>query len=191
VIAGGEARIDRATGGAAGGGAAAREPQAASRSGNQPAHRSQDLGEAAGRRRATRPRWRSRRPAASAAISIGRILVGVLGVDVLALGKVDVQLERGDAHARGAPGDQVHADPPLVDVDRGAVGEVVEIEGPAQLAVDAPEEVQVEARGDAARVVVGGVQQARVLAQIAPMSTPSPGRGSGAHRRGSRPPPGG
>src|SRR5262245_44013726 len=92
-----------------------------------------------------------------------RVLVGVLGVDHLAGRQRDLERERVDAEALRALADQVHAYAPQgLVVDRAMI-ECIEVEVAAQLAIDAREDVLVEARGDARGVVVGALERAAVL----------------------------
>ncbi len=60
----------------------------------------------------------------------------------------------------------MHLDAPERGVVERVVAEAAQVEIAAQLAVDAREQVQVERRGDAARVVVGRVQDVGVLLQV-------------------------
>src|SRR5437868_5738299 len=64
----------------------------------------------------------------------------------------------------------------------GAVGEGIEVEVGAQLAVDAGEDVEVEARGDAGGIVIGRMQHAFVLDQVDPDDEP---RGGSENARGA------
>ena len=62
--------------------------------------------------------------------------------------------------------DQVHLDAVALAVVDRAMGEGGEIEIAAELAVDAHQHIEVEARGDAGRIVIGVVQHALVLFEI-------------------------
>src|SRR5512134_2915525 len=102
-----------------------------------------------------------------------RVLVGVLRVYRLALAEADAAPADPDLlrfHAF-----QVHLDAAARRVVEGAVAERRQVEIGAELAIDASEEVQIESGGDAARVVVGGVEPRRVLLEIDPdQEAPSP-----------------
>ncbi len=77
-------------------------------------------------------------------------------------------VEAGAEHAHGLLllAEQVHLDAvPLAVVDR-AMGEGGEVEIAAELAVDADQHVEIEARGDAGRIIVGVVKHALVLFEI-------------------------
>ena len=71
---------------------------------------------------------------------------------------------------------EVHLDPLCVAVPDRAMREGVEIERPAELAVDADEQVPVERGGDAERIVVGEhAARASGFTRSAPSSSESPG----------------
>src|SRR5436305_14991422 len=67
----------------------------------------------------------------------GGVLVPALGVDRLPLGEGGVEAEGVDAHALLLAADEVHLDPRALLVVERAVGEAVEAEMAAELAVDA------------------------------------------------------
>ena len=71
-----------------------------------------------------------------------------------------------DARALRMPARQVHLDASGLGMVDGAVAEAVEVERAVQLAVDARQQIEVERGGDASGVVVGGVENARVLLQV-------------------------
>ena len=68
---------------------------------------------------------------------------------------------------------EVHLDAAEGGVVERLVTERAQVEIGAELAIDAREEVQVELRGDALRVVVGGVQPRRILLEIDPDQEPA------------------
>src|SRR5437870_8850888 len=92
-----------------------------------------------------------------------RVFVRVLGMDRFA--GVEGEAVRADVHRLPGERYQVHLDAARSGVVEGIVREAPQVEVSAQLAIDAPEQVQVEGRGDALRVVVGGVQDVGVLLQ--------------------------
>src|SRR5690606_6917503 len=80
--------------------------------------------------------------------------------------ELDLEVERGHAHALGARALEPHLDPRGRLVPQGDVPEAGEAEGGAELAVEAGEDVAVEGGGHPGGVVVGGQEDRRVLAQI-------------------------
>src|SRR5262249_52285493 len=80
------------------------------------------------------------------------VLVRILSMDGLSLS--EGERVAADVYALRAPADQMHLNAPLGLVVERAVPECREIEIAAELAVDAAEQVEVEAGGDAERVVV-------------------------------------
>src|SRR3970040_1031439 len=90
-----------------------------------------------------------------------RVLVGGLGVDRLPLPEAElaaVDRDRLRLHAL-----QMHLDTAGRLVVEGAVAKRRKIKVGAELAIDAGEQVEVEPGGDAARIVVRGVESGRVL----------------------------
>ena len=79
---------------------------------------------------------------------------------------VEGEAVRADVHRLPGERYQVHLDAARSGVVEGIVREAPQVEVSAQLAIDAPEQVQVEGRGDALRVVVGGMQDVGVLLQV-------------------------
>ena len=80
-------------------------------------------------------------------------------------------------HARAVlAADQVHLDAMAVAVIDRAVGEARQVEIAAELAIDALQHIEIEARGDAGGIVIGVVQRALVLSRSTPMiiCAPSP-----------------
>ena len=92
---------------------------------------------------------------------IERIFVAVLGVDGFAGAEFDCLA--GDSHPLAFAAGEMHFDPMALDVVEGLVAKGTQIEVGAELAVDASEQIQVELRGDALGVVVGGIEPRRVL----------------------------
>ena len=88
----------------------------------------------------------------------------------------ELEVRRRDADVLPAAADQVHLDARLVGVPDGAVDEAVEVEVAAELAVDADEQVAVERRRHAERIVVGEQQIALRLHEIGAESSASPRR---------------
>jgi hypothetical protein len=70
--------------------------------------------------------------------------------------KGDVQARRAHAHELIAQRAEVHLDSALAGIPARFVRESAQVEVAIQLAVDAPEEVEVERRRDASRIVIGG-----------------------------------
>src|SRR5262245_17897559 len=83
-----------------------------------------------------------------------------------ALAGAERELMAEHAHALRLAADQVHLDAMAVAVVDRAMDEAGEVEIAAELAVDALQHIEVEARGDAGRVVIGVVERALVLLQI-------------------------
>ena len=69
-------------------------------------------------------------------------------------------------HALVVQADQMHLDPPVARVVDGPVLEGAQVEVGAELAVDAHQQVEVEGRGHAGRVVVGAHELARVFLEV-------------------------
>src|SRR5919202_4932614 len=94
------------------------------------------------------------------------VLVGALGPDALAAIESDARL--ADMHHLFGETDQMHLDASEHRVVEGVVPELVEREIRPQLAVQPPQDVEVERRGDAKRVVVRAVEHQRVLFEVHP-----------------------
>src|SRR5687767_529250 len=60
----------------------------------------------------------------------------------------------------------MHLDPAFRLVEEGAVAKTVQLEIGVEVAIEASEDVQVEGRGDARRVVVRGIQGRDVLSTV-------------------------
>src|SRR5438093_10639104 len=86
---------------------------------------------------------------------------------------VEGEAVRADVHRLPGERYQVHLDAARSGVVEGIVREAPQVEVSAELAIDAPEQVQVEGRGDALRVVVGGMQNVGVLLQVHPHQHPA------------------
>ena len=71
-----------------------------------------------------------------------------------------------DAYDLVAAAYEMHFDPPLGGVVEGPVGELLDVEVGAQLAIDPHQDVAVERGRNASPVVVGGFHSALVLLQI-------------------------
>src|SRR5215468_4843869 len=95
---------------------------------------------------------------------LDRVLVAVLGVDGLAGCELDHAA--GDVDLLPPTAHQMHLDPaPLAVVER-PVAERIEIEIGAKLTIEAREHIEVELRGHALGVVIGGIENADVLDEI-------------------------
>src|SRR5439155_3186029 len=86
------------------------------------------------------------------------VLVAGLSPDGFAFAQGTGELGGSDRHGLLSCGPEVHLDPALLRVPARFVGKVPEHEVAAQLAVDTTEEVEIERRRDAGRVVVGQYQ---------------------------------
>src|SRR5262249_16458777 len=95
-----------------------------------------------------------------------RVFIAVLGVDRLAGAELDDP--SAHAHLLTLLPDEVHLDAVAFAIVESAVVEAREIEIAIELAIDALEQVEVELRRQAGRVVVGGIENARVLHQVDP-----------------------
>ena len=69
-------------------------------------------------------------------------------------------------HPLIAGADQVHFDTAQFGVEEGVVAEGIQVEIAVEFAVDAPQQVQVERRGGAGGIVVGGLKHLLILDQI-------------------------
>src|SRR5450759_1887427 len=92
------------------------------------------------------------------------VFVGNLRVDGFAL--AETQALAADAHELRGQAFEVHLDPALVFVVKSLVAKAPQLEIPAELAVDAREQIEVERGGHARRVVVGGVEHLLVFFQV-------------------------
>ncbi len=90
-----------------------------------------------------------------------------------------------------ARADEVHLDAPVARVVDRLVPEGGEVEGAAELAVDAGEQIEVEGGRDAGGIVVGADQGARVLLEVDADDQPAARRQGGAEdaRAGAAPRP--
>ncbi len=77
--------------------------------------------------------------------------------------EVDGQIQRFDADDLWALGAQAHLDPLVLRVVERDVREGGRIEVGVQLAVDPRQDVQVEASGNTARIIVGAYQHGALL----------------------------
>ena len=96
------------------------------------------------------------------------------------LAGAEVEAAAAHPHLLIAQAHEVHLDAALARIVDRLVPEGVEIEGAAELAIDAGEQVEVEGRGHARRVVVGRHQRARVLLEVDADDQPAAGRQHGA-----------
>src|SRR4029453_2850478 len=85
----------------------------------------------------------------------------VLGVDALAFGKREGAPENANGLPREA--DEIHFDAALGLVIDGVMSEAAKVEIAVELAVDPGEQIEVERRGHAPRIVIGGKQNRRRL----------------------------
>ena len=79
---------------------------------------------------------------------------------------MNVHLRSWDANRLIRPRDQVHLDTRLRAIPHGAMREAIEIDPGAELAIDAQQQVLVERRSDAQRIVVGEQQTPLRLHQV-------------------------
>ena len=93
-------------------------------------------------------------------------LVGDLGAHLLTRRELDLQVESVDAHALVDVGAEEHLDPLVLRVPTRDVLEALDIEVAAELAVDHMQDVAVELRRHAARVVVRRLEPRWVLDEI-------------------------
>src|SRR5215813_1509515 len=108
-----------------------------------------------------------RRPAGAArerTEGVDRVLVAVFGVDGFAGAEFD--RASGDLHLLTFAARKVHFDATALAIVESVMTERVEIEVGSELAVDARKQVEVEFRGDTRGVVVGSVEDARVLDEV-------------------------
>ena len=69
----------------------------------------------------------------------------------------------------------MHLDAVTLAIVEGVMAEAVEIEIGAELAVDAAQQIEIELRGDAGGVVIGGVEDRRSFTRSTPMISCAPG----------------
>src|SRR5579883_2370165 len=93
-----------------------------------------------------------------------RVFVRIFGMDQLAGGETDARAGNADLLIGQAL--QVDFDATAGLAVEGEMREAVDIDGGAELAVDALQQVAVERGGDAGAVVVGGLNEVRILFQI-------------------------
>src|SRR5262245_54815574 len=82
------------------------------------------------------------------------------------LAGAEFETAAGDAHALALAAGEMHLDAPALHVEEGLMAEGANVEIAAKLAIDAREQIEIEARGDALGVVVGGVEDRRILHQV-------------------------
>lgn len=92
------------------------------------------------------------------------ILVRVFGADRFPFR--DPEACSADTHTLIGAADEMHLDAARVRIVKGVVPEAIETEIACQLAVDARQKIEVERRGDACAVVVGGVQDRGILLEV-------------------------
>src|SRR6185437_1612065 len=92
------------------------------------------------------------------------VFVAVLGVDRFAGAKFDGFA--GHFHLLPFQAGKMHFDAMTLAVVEGVVLEGIELEGAAEFAIDAHQQVEVELGGDAGRVAIGGVEHVQRLDQI-------------------------
>ena len=101
------------------------------------------------------------------ALSRSRVNFALISVRISSrVAKCDVEVERLDAHVLRRERAQAHLDPLVLAVEERDVLEGVDVEVGAELAVDDVQDVAVERRGDARGVVVGGLDDRRVLDEV-------------------------
>src|SRR5208282_4789051 len=103
-------------------------------------------------------------PARQRAEALKSVLVAVLGVNALAGAKLDDA--PGDMHLLARLADEMHLDATARGVVARPVAEACEVEVAVELSVDAREEIEVEPGSDAGGIVVGSMQQTRLLHKI-------------------------
>src|ERR1700682_1781148 len=89
-------------------------------------------------------------------------------MDRLAVGECDLEREVFDGHALRAAADEVHLDAAGLGVEGGAMGESLQVEGAAERAIDAGQEVEVEGPRDAEGIVVSRLEDVEGLDEIGP-----------------------
>ena len=84
------------------------------------------------------------------------VFVGILGVDGLT--GAEIETFAGHFHLLPLEAGEVHFDAVALTVVEGVMLEGFEVEGAAQFAIDAGQQIEIEFGGDAGLVVVGGVE---------------------------------
>src|SRR5712691_1559028 len=79
---------------------------------------------------------------------------------------MDIEAQRVDRYALPLPADQMHLDAAGLLVEKRAMRELRHIEVAAQLPIDSREQVEIERRRDAERIVVSRLQDFFGLAQV-------------------------
>ena len=97
---------------------------------------------------------------------VERIFVAGLGPDGFTGGEVETHIEGGDVDDLIIEGTKMHFDAVSLLVEEGLVFEPGEVEIAAQFPVDAAEQIEIEGRGNAGRVVVSGKELFHRLDQV-------------------------
>src|SRR5262249_8450771 len=119
-------------------------------------------------RASVRPRG-NRRPSRTArqrGEGFERVFVAVLGVDGLA--RTEFNEPARDPRLLPLLAGEVHFDAMTLGIIEGVMAEAAKIEVGAQLTVDPRQQIEIEPGGHAGGVVVGGVEDTRVLHQVDP-----------------------
>ena len=112
------------------------------------------------------PRHAPSGPFSHAANFLGAEFVRRFGPDGFAACERDRQAELVDRNTLCGAGPQMHLDSRLTLVVACLVGETRQIESAAQLAIDARQQIQIEGRGHAQRIVIGAQQGRSVFDQV-------------------------
>src|SRR5271166_4573915 len=113
-----------------------------------------------------RRKRRPSRPARQRGKGVQRVFVAVLRVNGLAGAKLDQSA--GNLNPLTLVAGEVHLDAMSLGVVEGVMAEACQLEVAVELAVDAREQVEVEAGSDAGHIIVGGVEDAGILHQVDP-----------------------
>ncbi len=97
---------------------------------------------------------------------LARVLVGILGVDHLALGKMDRQAGGGDLHDLLSGADQIDLDTIAVRLVNRLVRERLDYEIGPEFPVDPVQQVEIECRGHSPGIVIGRFQYRSVLGHV-------------------------
>ena len=96
------------------------------------------------------------------------VFVRVLAVNRLAGLELDREIAAGDAHLTGPLADEVHLDAPLFLSVDGPMGKISYRKISAEFSVDPRQQVEVEAGRHTGGVIVGSLENPRILAQVDP-----------------------
>src|SRR5579863_10116073 len=93
-----------------------------------------------------------------------RIFVRILGMDRLAI--LESETLASDIDRLRPAADEMHLHAAALAAPARPMPELIEFEGSAEFAIDPAQQIEIEGGGDARRIVIGALEDRRVLAQI-------------------------